>query len=418
MFRLPFLKKSKSPDISEGFLGITLNSYKVTVLYFKKPEGLPNDSEEASLGVEESPCPLEIITAESRFVTSDSLYEGDCEQRIKSTLADILVSMEEDYGDLPDQAIFGISPDHCLDLMSVVRFTHPERTKFTEEELENLQEQAEKNASFRAQDLLASIKGDMDTDLIRITAAQVSLVMDEASINDPVGLEGEKLELSWFGSFAEESYLDFVQHVASESGLEILAVTSAGYSLYSVLQDSSPTYNNSVIINFDSHSTEVFVSFGGGLVGTRSINMGIAGFISDVAKKMDLHFDEAVEMVEKYKKGSLDPTLVAKVQKTLDKFLVVWEKALVSVFSDFSGVKTFSSKVVLAGEGFEFPDVRAFLEDEPWYKSIPFKAPPVFEEPLVVDLMPSVSDISGKASSLTWSVPVSLSSIYFKVEEQ
>lgn len=389
-------------------MAITLDPFKVNVAYFETP---PVETKEESA--------LRLLAANSSFISSDSPFkDGGKEDIIVQALQDILIDMVDQFPDLPRHAIFGFSSAYCMDLMSIVRYSHAPGSRFSQESVEELKEQARKNAAFRAQDLLASQKGDLDTDLELVTSSDIFFKMDGELVRDPIGLEGEELEFYWFGSFVEAPHLAFVQSIARKLKLKILTVSSLAYSYYSSLQEISSEYRNCVFVNLNTSSTEVCVAFGGGIVGTRFINMGLISVVEQIADKLDLHYDESLEVLDKYKKGTLESNLSVEIRKIIRRFYILWIKGLNSVFADFAGIKTFSSKVLVTGEGFDILDLWELVASEPWFKSIPFKAPPDFEKLILSDKLTEVSDLTGKASSAEWNLPVSLATVYLQMQKE
>ncbi len=418
MFKLPFhFKKAGHTDpISQDFLGVILDPYKVSVVYFQVPSKEQETLRLSGFASEQAPTKpdqLKVISARSKYLSVDNIFDpvDDLPTFTAQILDELLTEMEAEFAELPSKAIFGLTPRNCIDLMSLVRYSNSESAKISQEQVQELYSQAEKNAMFRAQDILANQKGDMDTDLVPITSAEVSLKLDDEITRDPVGLEGQELELSWFGSFAESSYLNFLQKVSKKVGLEIIGVSSLGYAFFDSIQDYSEN-KNCIIIDFGFSKTAVYVAFGGSLVGAHYIDLGLSGFFAEICRKLSVHLDEAVEIVKKYQNGSLSDPLSAEVSKVLEKFSVVWLEGLETVFSGFSGVKTFSSKVYLTGEGFDISDFIDLVKMEPWYKSVPFKAPPEFYK---APLSEKILDLGGDSASLEWILPLSLGNIYFKM---
>ena len=410
MIKLPFLNKlAKKGSDGENFLAVVFNPFKVYVAYMELVDSNEGGSK------------AQIVSAISRFISSDSFFEdGGDDEKIVYVLQEILQEMEENFSDLPSQAIFGVSSEFCIDLMSIVRLETSAKDRFTEEQLNELSDQAQKNGFFRAQDILAARKGDMDTSLELITSVDIFKKIDGGVTRDPIGLEGKELELSWFGSFAEDKYLKKVQRIAKQLNLKILTVSSLTYAFYSALYDLNSNYKNCVIINLNTVITEVSVAFGGGLVGSRFINLGVVSILEQISTKLDLHYDEAEEVLQKYKEGSLDSSIAVEIQKIIRRFFVVWSQALSMVFTNFSGIKTFSSKVLLTGSGFDIPDIYQLTSAEPWFKSVPFKSPPTFEKAPASNKLKRLTDLTGKSSSLAWTLPLSLSSVYYELrgEEQ
>jgi len=407
MLRLPFLNLKKSKDLENSFLGITFDSLRVNVVYF-----------EISLA-ELNPA-IQVKRVISRFIgekTENLFKEYPDDSALIETLRVILTELSGEFSDVSNQVIFGLSADRCIDLMSIVSLKNSMRRRFTEEQAKELDEQAYKNASFRAQDILATQVGDMESDLDLVASVDIFKKIDGVITRDPVGLEGEELEQAWFGSFVRRADLERFKQVAKKLNLKILTVSSLNYAFYTCLIQHDQKYNNCVVVDLNNDLTQVSVAFGGSIVGSRFINIGLVSVLNEIVSRLELYPDEAWEVLEKYRQGTLDSSLAQKVQEIIHRFFIVWSKALSEVFSDFSGIKTFSSNVVLVGPGFDIPDLYMLTSNEPWFKSVPFKAPPNFEKGLVSDKITKVLDLTGKSSLFAWSLPISLSSVYVKMKD-
>ena len=407
MLSLPFLNLKKSKDLENSFLGITFDSLRVNVVYFE-------------ISSDELNPIVQVKCIISRFIGEkvENLFkEYSDDSALIETLRVILTELSEKFPDVSNQVIFGLSADKCIDLMSIVSLENSVRRRFTEEQVAELDEQAYKNASFRAQDALATQTGDMESDLDLITSVDVFKKLDGIVTRDPIGLEGEKLEQAWFGSFVRRADLERFKQIAKKLNLKILTVSSLNYAFYTCLTQHDPKYSNCIVVDLDNDLTQVSAAFGGSIVGSRFINIGLVSVLNEISSRLGLYPDEALEVLEKYRQGTLDSSLAQGVQKIIYRFFVIWSKALGEVFSDFSGIKTFSSNVVLVGPGFDLPDLHMFTSSEPWFKSIPFKAPPNFEKGLASDKITKVSDLTGKASLSAWSLPISLSGVYVRMKD-
>ena len=92
----------------------------------------------------------------------------------------------------------------------------------------------------------------------------------------------------------------------------------------------------------------------------------------------------------------------------------MWLEGLKIVFTEFTGVKTFPSKVYLVGDAAELPDIQEILDKEPWTKSIAFKAPPTYTKLTLRDLQ-GVTDSTGTLGSLEYVMNAALSKIYLEM---
>jgi len=410
MIKLPFkIKGEKSQINADNFLALIIWPHKIDAVYF-----CVSQSDTTQELVSKPKTELKVICAKSRFFSQDSVFlpEENSPDVINQCLTQLLAQIKQEFSDLPKKVIFGLTPRNCIDLMSLVRYSSPERKRIEEKQVRELYEQAQKNALFRAQDILANQKGDMDTELVLVTSEEVSLELDKTPIRDPIGLEGKELELSWFGSFAESDHLEFLQKIAKASGLEILGVSSLGFSFYSGIK-SQDAVKNCVIVDFNFSATSVYVVFGGSLIGEKYIDIGISGLLAEFCQKFSVDIQGAKDLLRQYEEGVLEENISLRICGIINNFSAVWLQALEAVFSDFSGVKTFSSDIFLTGEGFDIPDLQDSIKTGNWYKSVPFKDSLNFIFP---NLPPNIVDLGGASSKLEWILPISLGSIYFKMQ--
>ena len=84
------------------------------------------------------------------------------------------------------------------------------------------------------------------------------------------------------------------------------------------------------------------------------------------------------------------------------------------MFEDFTGVKTFSSKIYVSGCGVDIKDVMEALQEADWTKTVPFKDSPVFNK---VSFMENGKIINSTDQELTtdWIYLASTSIIYKEI---
>ena len=171
---------------------------------------------------------------------------------------------------------------------------------------------------------------------------------------------------------------------------------------------------DAVIIDMGSDITDIGVAFGGGIVTTKTLPMGGAQFTHQISKKTGLSYFAAEEKKLAYSYGNLNDSEVASVQDSMERVFEIWLSGIELAFAEFTGIKTFASKVFLVGGGVMLPDIQEILTHEPWTKSIPFKSPPEFVKLGLADL-PLVKDGTGKIDNPAYVLPASLALVYLEV---
>lgn len=319
-------------------------------------------------------------------------------------------------GDDPiTQAIFGVSGNLSLGLMTTVRVTRGKDSEISDKEVNDIFAKTYDAAHEQVQQKLLEITGTTETNVQMITSSVVYTKVDGKLVKDPVGMQAQKLELAVFTSFVPSYHLDLLQEIAANAEMEIVAVGSTMYSLVKSLGFSKKADFDGVIMDIGGEVTEVGVVFGGGIVDTRSIDIGGTHFTQELSHNMDMSFQDAEHKKVEYSYGRLAESDALLVRGYMDNLLDIWLHGVELLFQEFSGVKTFAPKVYLVGGGAELPDIYEVVSKEPWTRSIAFKSPPEFSKLSMEDLK-LVVDRTGKAHGLEDIVPASLSLIFLELK--
>jgi Tfp pilus assembly PilM family ATPase len=266
------------------------------------------------------------------------------------------------------------------------------------------------DATIQARNILLENTGNSDMDLENVTTSTVYTKINGKEVKDPLKFEGDSIETAVFTAFTPTYHVKTLQKLAKSTGLNILAIGSEMFSLSESLKNE-PDY---IIINIDSDFTDVGVVFGGGILATKCLPIGALHFTKEISQKMGVTMQEAEKMKNSYIHNKLSSSEVDLVRGCLHDTLNVWLDGLELLFTEFSGVKTFASKIYLVGEGSKLPDIFELIGKEPWTKAIPFKSPPEFFK-IKLDQLQKTLDSTGKADAAEYLMPASLSSIFLEI---
>jgi cell division protein FtsA len=394
---LPFLNIFKgSPKLSNKFLTVDINSENIKCLAYY---------------VDEQQI-AKIIGVGTALMEPNTVRGGniiDMEQT-KNALEEAVSQARNGYEDNINNVILGVNGNLSLGLMTTAKAARGQKGPVTQEELDDIEQTILNNAAIQARNVLLENTGNSDLDLETVTASTVYTKINGKEVKDPLKFEGESIETALFTAFTPSYHVKTLQKLAKNARLNILAIGSEMFSLVSAL-NNEPDY---IIINIDSDFTDVGVVFGGGIVATKCLPIGAIHFTKEISQKMGVTLQEAEKMKNSYIYNKLSQSEVLLVQNCLHDTLNVWLDGLELLFSEFSGVKTFASKIYLVGEGSKLPDIFEFIGSEPWTKSIPFKSPPEFFK-IRLDNLPKIADSTGKADVAEYLMPASLSSIFLEV---
>jgi cell division ATPase FtsA len=394
MVNLPFLKKTGTA--LKKFLTVDINANDIKCLAFYQDNGT---CKIVGAGIQ---------PVEPGCVRAGVIIDKDA---VAETLAAAAGQAMETLGEPVDKAIFGISGSTCLGLTTTVRSRRPQRILITKKELDEISERIGEAAYIQAENEFLQSSGNADTELEIITTASVYSKLDGQLVPDLENREGSLIETAVFNAFTPKYQLKSLQQVARKSGLDILAVGSEMYSLSQQLKYSLLENTDYVLLNITNDETNAAVVFGRGIVSTKNLNIGLKHFIEGISERMGITTKEAEKILSGYIANNLSSSESQIIQNILRELLEIWVGGLELLFNEFSGVKTFAPRVYITGEGAIIPEVLEAITNEPWTKSIPFKAIPDFRKLSFSDL-PRMSDATGKAHTAEWIAAASLSVIY------
>ncbi|EKE00179.1 MAG: cell division protein (septum formation) [uncultured bacterium] len=400
MLNLPFLTLAKNQN---KFLVVDINSKSVICLAIYVD--VQNNAKIIGLG--NSPL-------EEKAVSSGNIIDFD---QVTEALKQAVVKATTDSGEKIKQVIFGVSGDLALGLVTTAKAGRSQSTVISEQEIKQVQQTILENAIIQARNEILETTGNSDIEIEPITTSNIYTKVNGRFIANPIGVEGESVEIAMFTAFTPSYHTKTLQKLARKVGLNILAIASEMYALTTSIRPGAPTLADYVVINIGSDFTDVAVVFGNGIVATKCLCIGADHFTKEISLKMGLTFNEAEKMKASYTYEKLAQSESLVVQNCMHETLETWLDGLELLFEEFSGVKTFASNIFLVGEGSKLPDIYDFVSREPWTKSIAFKAPPEFNK-LKLDNMTKISDSTGQADQAEYLLPSALASIYLEMNSQ
>ena len=135
--------------------------------------------------------------------------------------------------------------------------------------------------------------------------------------------------------------------------------------------------------------------------------------MEQIAERMGVTMEEAGKLLKSYISEVLSDPEMEVVGGCIKEAIKIWVMGIEILFGEFTGVKTFPSKIFLLGAGAEIPEVVKALMTDSWAKNIPFR------ETREVSLMEieglPVTDATGVVKSKDWFSNAVLSIIYKEI---
>ncbi len=327
------------------------------------------------------------------------------------SLREAVAQATQNSADDIDQAIVGLNGSFLINQLVTARLMRGKSSDIPEGELEDIYERTVKSSTEQAYTELVKTTGSNEIDLELVTAEKAYVRVDDRPIHKDTRPAGNKVEMAVFTSFAPVFQMKNLSKLLKKSGLKIIGVVPEMYSLTKSLNQQRAGANDYLIINVGSDKTEIGVVFGGNLISTKSLPIGGYHFTYQMSHVLGLSLKEAENLKKSYSQGKLPNSESLTIQNCFTEILETWLSGIEIAFGEFSGVKTFSSKIYLTGGGINLPDAYDYLTSEPWTKSIPFKDTPVFEKINAKDML-GIHDETQMVNSAEWVMPASLSNIF------
>ncbi len=248
------------------------------------------------------------------------------------------------------------------------------RQPIDEAELAQMAARSQQAALADAEDRIAWEAGIPQLDVRLVHAAIVEVKIDGYPVTNPIGFTGAQVEMAVYDAFAPMVHLGALRSVAAALDLELLGVIAEPYAVAGCLEPGELGDVGAVFVDVGGGTTDVALVRQGGLVGTRMLAFGGRAFTRGIAERFGLSFAraEALKLAaarrqplpEKVRRRALDAALREDAE--------VWRAGVSLMIDDLAGGELLPGRVLLCGGGANLPQVVAALEDDAWWRELPF----------------------------------------------
>jgi cell division ATPase FtsA len=384
MLKLPFLEKV-SPD-ENRFLSININAKDVRCLAFYFDGDV-----------------FKIVGSGKVDLPEKSVRNGIVLDKdvVTKSLKEVVGKATGDLGGKLNRVILGLDGGETLGLATTVRLKRTTDGPIQREEVDELYSRIIDASRIQANNKVNQVTGNPEPELDIITTSEIYLKVEGQNVEILEGQRGKNIEACVYNAFAPSYHVNNLQNIIKKSGLSLIAIGSQMYTLVEWLKMPPRELNDLVVISVAEDSTDVGVVFGGGIISTKTLNIGYLHFLDSVKDRMGLSRNETENIFKTYNLGNLASSEAAVVKKCLSEPIRIWVSGLRLLFEDFSGVKTFAPKICLVGCGSQIPDILEALKNEEWTKTVPFKARPEFIKISLLDVQ-KVVDSTDKIKTDDW----------------
>lgn len=282
--------------------------------------------------------------------------EESCKKIIEKTEKSAKIKAEQIFLGMNSDLIKGISATVCY------RRENPKQ-KIDLSELKFLVQKVQWRAFDNIRKTFALETNLPDTDVRLINANIISIKIDEHSIHDPLGFEGESFCLTIFNNYTSVEKLKEILFLTSNLNLELIGINSSSYAICDSLNSESQN-KDFILIDIGGKTTEItLVRKHGETINTENFHLGGNLFSKTIADFLEVGTNESELIKIKYSKGEISNEAKKKIKEILIPNISCWAngvKVLLEEFLKKYGV--LPKKVFLSGEASLLPGIKETLE--------------------------------------------------------
>ncbi len=350
-----FSKKKKV----QAYLGLDIGSSSVKAVIFK----LENEK-------------IIVLGFGERVQDSKVMYEGlikDVHQ--VSTNCDLAITQAAlQSGIRPSETVMGVSGEQVKGFTTIVQFerSNPE-AKISEKEMVNIitkvQETAYRNSLKKYREEL----GNQDLEIKLVNAALTHIIIDGERVEEPLGFRGRKIQVGVYNAYAPLVQLSNLQKIASELGLELMAIAAEPYALAETVIASHEKHFEALLIDVGGSTTDVVLIKDQDVLVTKMFGIGVDCVREEISRAFDISESEAEKLKRKYILKELEEEKqVKKIATAIAEGLDSWQMALEVVLEEISESDPLPANILLTGGGTNLPEVKEIVQKLTKSKSLAF----------------------------------------------
>ena len=285
---------------------------------------------------------------------------------------------EQQAGVSVRQAIIGIAGELVKGTTTTVRVARKDGQKQLDSaEMEQIIHLVQDRAEKRAKEELAWELGGKEVPVRLVNSALVSIEIDGYPVTNPIGFQGKDVVVQLYTAFAPMIHIGALEKTATELDLDLLAVAAEPFAVSRAVIGDQPNQSlSAILMDVGGGTTDIAVINDGGVQGTKMFGIGGRAYTRAVERDLEVDFDQA----EALKVGLSDntvpsqkrPAIEAALQKTAD----VWISGIELALSEFPKLDHLPHRLFLCGGGSSLDLLLDELENNTWYKNVPFTRKP------------------------------------------
>lgn len=289
-----------------------------------------------------------------------------------------LAAAEQQAGVSARTAVIGIAGELVKGTTSTVRFTRKNPEKEIDiTEMTRIITLVQERAEQKARQQLAWELGGKDVEVRLVNSALVRIDIDGYKVTNPVGFQGKDVLVEMYTAFAPMIHIGALERTAAELDLDLLAVAAEPFAVArSVVGDDPSASLSAILMDVGGGTTDIAVLNEGGVEGTKMFGIGGRAFTHAIERALEVDFSQAESLKIGLSSGTTPHQNKAEVEKAVAKTLNVWVDGVELALSEFDKLDNLPNKVLLCGGGSSLDALMRKLEEDDWYKELPFTRKP------------------------------------------
>jgi cell division protein FtsA len=289
-----------------------------------------------------------------------------------------LAAAEQQAGVSARSAILGIAGELVKGTTSTVRFTRKSPSKeIGIDEMARIIELVQERAEQKARQELTWELGGKEVEVRLVNSALVRIDIDGYKVTNPVGFQGKDVLVEMYTAFAPMIHIGALERTAAELDLELLAVAAEPFAVArSVVGDDPNSSISAILMDVGGGTTDIAVLNEGGVEGTKMFGIGGRAFTHSIERQLDMDFTQAESLKIGLAEAKLTDKKSTSARLAIDKTLKVWINGVELALSEFDKLDNLPNRVLLCGGGSSLDMLMEKLENDEWYKALPFTKKP------------------------------------------
>ena len=301
------------------------------------------------------------------------------------------------------QAIIGIAGELVKGTTTTVRVARKVADKTIDiEEMEKIIRLVQQRAEAQAKRQLAWEMGGKEVQIRLVNSALVNIEIDGYPVTNPIGFQGRNVVVQLYTAFAPMIHIGALEKTAQELDLDLLAVAAEPFAVArAVIGDQQNQNLSAILMDVGGGTTDLAVIDDGGVQGTKMFGIGGRAYTHAVERELGIPFDQAETLKLDFGTNRLPAQRRPVVEAALSRTADVWINGIELALAEFPKLDHLPHRMFLCGGGASLDMLMDRLEQDSWYKSLPFTRRPSVHL-IRPEQVIGIKDITGKINDHTY----------------